>query len=673
MVYPLSWLSEYVKLPTLDKDLTDRLTMMGHMLDKRIQHGKEIIIDLELRGNRPDLLGITGLAREIHAYFEYSLKLPPTKKLPPINKSSNLVKVKAPELLERFMAFPLFVKVKASPNWLKKKLEYYGIPSINNVVDITNYVMLETGEPMHAFDISKLSGKSLILRRARNGELFTPFHGQTVPLTIDDLVISDLKTPQGLTIIGSKHSGVTYDTTSIILEAAVYKYANVRRTARRLGIRTEAGTRHEKILDTNFIQFSLERAYYLLEELADAKPSDGTFDFYPNLNKPKTIIVKISDIERLTGTEISITTAKSILERLGCQVIFKKGVLEVETPTFRTDLIESADLIEEIIRIYGYERIPTRQLAGEIPSIQTSSNLLLEEKIRDSLINLHINEIKTSSIIADTDYINFAQTTNYFPPVKIINPPDVNMSTLRPSLLINLVSAAVKALNFRQTETRLFEIGKIFYQDKPDKYMEVNKAGFVIAKIPQEKNDRTIQPNIAILNGVVSGLFEDLGIEYDIVSGGCHPSLDTKIQGEIRSKNNQILGSVGLLHPWIQQIIKSPVSIFAAELNIEEILNIYKSSTGSYSIYPPYPPIVEDISFEINKDSQIGIALAAVKKSSDIISKVEVVDIFQNSRTIRITYLHPEKSLSDKDISPIRQKILEILKNKFDLKPRVQS
>lgn len=688
MNVPLSWLKEYVELPKSEKELTDKLTMVGQMLDKRLVIEGETVLDLELRGNRSDLFGIIGVARDIAACFNKKLTLPPVSQLPKVDPKSKLVSVEAPDLVERFLAFTLKVKVGPSPEWIVRRLKLYGIAPINNVVDITNYVMLETAEPMHAYDLNKLAGKRLILRRAKKNEPITTLLGAKLTFSPEDLVIADQKRIQGTAIIGSLDSGVTDQTQEILLEAAVYNQANVRRTSRRLAIRTEAGSRHEKLLDPNQVSWALSRALYLLQKHAGGAVTSLASDYYPNIRKPNHIEVRLNDITSLTGISVDAKVAQIVLEHLGCEVKIKNEHLLVSAPTFRTDIVESADIVEEIARIYGYEKIPSRPLSGELPEPATSPRVTYEDRVRDILTNLHTNEVITSPMIQNDLVPLFEQNGTFGQTVKLVNPPDPTQAILRPSLLPNLVDYAKRSLGFRQERVAFFEIGKVYLRH-PDPFGKTQDRFASGSRMPKRVRHDTPTENSTLgiivggqidtrswsrqprplaifdLKGILEGLLSSLGIGYKVTQSSRHPSLDPNVQGSLESSNGEFLASFGQLHPAIQQALGIDQPLFAAKLSLEALMVAPATNPQPYTIAPAYPPLIEDLSFEVPTDIKVGDLIQAFKKVDARITNVSLLDAYQLNRTIRITYANKQKTLTSDDVKPIREKLITLAQEKF--------
>ncbi len=531
MNVPLKWLAEYVKLPKETKTLTDKLTSIGHMLDKTFVKDGETVIDLELRGNRADMFGLVGGAREVAAITGAKLKLPPVTPLPQVDKNSPLITVQpsAVGLVYRYTAVKMQVAVKPSPAWLVNRLASYSIPAVNNIVDITNFVMVETGHPLHAFDYSKIKGGQLILRRAKNGEKFaTVQQGISLTLSDQDLVIADTDKVHGLTVIGGWDSKISASTSHLILESAVYNPASSRRTARRLKTITEAGNRHEKHQDPNGVAWALSRAVYLLTQVASAKVEGLTSDYYPHPVTAKTIDFDIAEIARLTGLEVKRSQVNKILASLE----FQYQGRQIIVPTFRTDVEESADIVEEITRVVGYDQIPATPIADAISVPQTYPSFAIGEKLRDVFTRLGLNEVITLSMAQEGE-------------VKLVNPPEQNLGYLRSSISPSLVKYVLKLVNLRQEKVAIFEIGKIFTQTG-SKYTEHLHLGLAVTQF-------------ADLTGVLQKAAALLGVDH--------------LSARVGETNG----------------------IYWAEIDVDKLLPLLPDYVNPYAVVSAFPPIIEDV------------------------------------------------------------------------------
>lgn len=616
MNVPLKWLSDYVKLPKKLSDLTDKLTSVGHMLDKTKTVAGDTVIDLELRGNRADMFGLIGTARDIAACFDVPLKLPPVAKLPAVDPTSPLIKAdkSAQGLVTRYLALKLSVTVGPSPKWLSDRLQAYGLEPINNVVDITNFVMLETSHPLHAFDFAKISGGQLVLRRATSGERFNTIQqGTTVRLKPEDLVIADKSRVQCLTVIGGLDSKVTDSTTDIILETAVYNAATSRRTARRHKIFTEGGSRHEKFQDPVGLPFTLARAVFLLQQFAQAKIQGKLSNYYPRPSKPLKLAFPVSEIRRLGGISVPLTSIKTILKLLGFNVLsVSTDNLVVVVPSFRTDIACTADIVEEVLRIWGYDKIPATNLSGNLPAPQTYPSYALQEKVRTILTSLGLSEVITLSMSPSS--------TNS---IKLVNPPDPDFAHLRTSLLPNLTSYSRRLLNRGVEHVSLFEIGKVFHHSTKV-YLENLKVGLVLAGQDTSKNWLTTPKPLSIyqLKGILESLSNLLGVSH----------LDY-----VPSESN---------------------GIFLAEIDLDALLTKTPQFTNPYSIISVFPPITEDINLTFTKSYRD--LDQDIRSLSPLITSVKLIDKYGDKLTLRLTFHDSARQLSTSDIVPIREKIMAL-------------
>lgn len=669
MNVPLHWLSEFVTLPKSETELTDRLTMVGHMLDKRKVVGDAVVVDLELRGNRADMFGLIGVARDVSAIFDTKLTSPPIAALPKTDLTSPLVHAdtSVKGLVKRYIAITLSVEVKPSPKWMADRLIQYGIEPINNIVDVTNYVMVETSHPMHAFDLDTLDGSSLHLKMAKIKQSFdTIAQGTTLSLTPHDIAICDASKVQCITCIGGASSKVTNETKQILLETAVYDAASSRRTARRHKITTESGNRHEKHQDPEELPFALARAVYLLTEVAGGKVTSLVSDYYPNPVEPHTIEFYPTHLEKLVGIPVAEKKCISILKLLGFHGEVKKDHIAVTVPSFRTDVLQEADVIEEIIRIYGYEHIPVKTLSGELPTVGTPTHLQLQETVQTILKELTLNEVITGTLMGNDVMKQYETHGAFDPSITLINSPDPQIATLRPSLLPNLVEYAKRSMNFRTERIALFEIGNIYTQPKPKQYTEHARVGMLMGgSVPSTWSRPATALSFFDLKGAIELLLSHLGIEYSFDTDCHHPSY---IHPSLHLLSGKIqIGSIGTVDPSLLKKLGISQALFYAELDMEKIHTLKGTPVQQYTTAPLYPPIVEDFSFVVPDKFSIAPCMHAMSTLHPMITSVELRDIYEDKRMLRVLYSDPKKTLSGEDIAPIRKKLIELAEKKFGL------
>jgi phenylalanyl-tRNA synthetase beta chain len=645
MKIPLNWLKDYVKLPPNEVQLTNKLTMVGHMLDKKEVVNGETILDLELRGNRADCYSILGIAKEVSAVFKTPVKYP--KKLQNLEIVKRLqdcsLEVKTP-LVKRVMIVKIKdVKIVESPKWLADRIRAYGIDPINNIVDLTNYVMIETGEPMHAFDLDKL-GKNLEIRLALNNEKITTFQDVNITLTSDDLVWSnenDILSVAGA--IGGKYHSITNETKNILLEAASYDRANIRRTVYRHNLMTDAGIRHEKELDPNLVETAISRYLYLIKENDWGKFDEGVSDYYPKVVKPWKIKVNLEKVKNLSGIDVSIVEIKNILQSLDFEITgSNKTQIEVLVPTHRTDVMLEEDVIEEILRIYGYDNIPTKTLSLEIPAVVTPKFIDQELNLKGYMVSLGFNEVISSTFVKEELLeLNLLLDEGIAEKVELSNPPSPDNKVLRMTLLPNLYEFVEKITNERGVQASLFEIGKIYFKFK-GMYVEKRKLGI----IAWDKNGLSF----AKFKGIVDAVFLKNNLKNVTymnipLSAGINETHSISI-------NKEVIGYGGKYR-----------NVYYCEIDLDSILD--KGGAQVVNLWPKYPPQIEDHNFTFPEKTEIGEVMNAIGSMDPVVGKVELIDVYKDTYTFRIWYQDPGKTLTDNEVTEVRNKILQKIKEKF--------
>lgn len=662
MKVPLSWLSEYIKIPSNDKDLSDRLTMIGHMLDKREIKNKEVIFDLELRGNRADLFGILGIAREVQAAYQVPIKLPKIvakpKRLPQLKEID--IQIEATDLVNRFYSVVMPVKVGPSPKWLAERLELYGIEPINNVVDITNYIMIETAQPLHAFDLDKIEGKTLILKRARSEEVLVTLDGTPLSLTKEELTISDKQGVIALAgIIGGRRTAINNQTKYILLEGGNYNRVNIRRSTQRLSLRTDASTRLEKDLDPNLIEYGVHRAIDIIAETANSKKPASYFDYYPKISKPQEITFPLKDIKRLGGVELDQKAIKKILDSLEFKnKADNKDTLKVLVPTFRTDITESADLVEEVLRIWGFDKIPSI-VQNQTPPQQLSKDLELEENSRRYLTSLGINEAINLPIVSRDNLRLFNISTEDY--LSITNPPVPQQDIMQPTLAINLFDYLVKNYANNQEYLQYFEIGKTFSKTR-NKVVEVKTLGIIFAGVQTPSYWNNNQPelvNFEYSKGILEVYLRKIGILAKFTFKKVpYFSSNQSMQIIINGKE---VGKFGSISKSIRHKKKINLPTYFAELNIDA-LSILAAPTQFFSVIPNFPPVIQDISLELPSSTSAEDIQQTITTFDKSIIGVKLTSVYNSTITFRVKFLDPMQTLQTSQVNKIKDK----LANKLD-------
>jgi len=621
MLAPLSWLKEYVDITLTTKELGEKLTEVGLGCEKIIKTSDDTIFELEMTPNRPDCLSIIGIAREIAAIENKKIKFPKLGHLSKPKKILPLTIKTDSKINPRFTGIIITgIKVGESPKWLKDRLEEMNQRSINNIVDITNYVMLELGNPIHAFDYDKITGHVMVVSQAKGGEKFESVDGIIYYLPKNAVTISDKEKIIDLCgIKGGKNSG-TFETTKNIFIRIPVEIPNLtRRTSQALSLRSEASSIFERGVNTGGTIDALKRITDLVLELAGGEIASELYDIKNEDFKPWKLELRKNRLTKILGVEISDKKILEILEALNLSPTLKKGIFETIVPTYRNDLKIEEDLIEEVARIYGYNKFPKTMPEGIIPSVQIPyfKDYKLDEKVKNILKADGFSEIYTYSLIGEKDLPEGMNSQNL---LRVDNPISRDFEYLRPTLKINLLKAlSQNKSNFEKIN--LFELGKVYL----GKNLNEAKETYFLSGITNNKNFFEIK-------GLLEKIFEDLGIN------------------ENPTKYIEILDEGIFFELDYLQILKN------------------RNSNKAFRPLPKYPPIVEDISIVADKNIKTSDLVAEIKNQSPLIVNVTLLDQFENSRTFHIIYQHQDRNLIMDDVEKIRKKILINLKKKFNVR-----
>src|SRR5258708_3610845 len=478
----------------------------------------DTLIEIEVTPNRRDALSVIGVARELADALNLPLKTPEPRVRELELANGFALSNEAPDLCPRYIARLIRdVRIGPSPDWMVRRLSRCGIRSINNVVDITNYVMLELGQPLHAFDSMKLRGRRLRVRLAREGESLQTLEGKSVKLDLDMLVIADEDKPAAIAgVVGGEPSGITADTSEVILESAAFAPASIRKTSRTLGISTESSYRFERGSDWNAVAVASTRAAQLIQELAGGlgfKPIESA----PRPHTPIAIKLQTDRVRQRLGLDIKEATIADILRRLGCVINMGSGQILVTIPSWRMDLSNEADLLEEIARLHGYENIPTRSPSIRWTSVPDSPLWNFERRVSDILVGLGFSEAHNFS------FLNAKQITFFTPgfgrppealPVPLSNPLSQEHALLRTSLLPGLLQNALTNFHHQLPGANLFELGRIFDQTREGP-QEVRRLGLLIAGdiLPPHWRQKSRKADFYELLGLVESFFDALRID----------------------------------------------------------------------------------------------------------------------------------------------------------------
>lgn len=622
----------------------------------------DTIVEFEITSNRCDCLSVIGLAREAAVTFgkPFSVKDPaPKGSGDDVNKYAT-VEVKDPVLCPRYSARAVKnVKIGPSPKWLADRLNASGVRSINNIVDITNYIMLEYGQPMHAFDLSHVAGSSIIVRRAQNGEAMKTLDGQDRILSEEMLVIADAQRAVAVAgVMGAENSEIEDTTTTILFESANFDAASVRRTAKKLGLRTEASARYEKGLNPEITIDAVNRACQLVEQLGCGEVIDGIIDVKGNISDQVVVDFKPDRINALLGTDLTEEYIIEILEKL--EFTIKDG--KVYVPSFRNDIEGTADLAEEVARIYGYNEIPDTLLSGETTHGGRNEVQQLEVIIRQSLIAQGLDEITTYSFVDPHEYDKLLMERPQT--VTIRNPLGEERSIMRTNTIGSMLDTLSVNYNHRNSSAWLFEIGKV--------YLPVDSE-----PLPHEKKMLTIgmygDCDFYDLKGVVENMFEAMGItSYDIEPLADNPTFHPGQTAQI-SLRRRAAAIVGRIHPVVQENYGIDTEAYVAVIDFDMLMEC-KKLARKYKPLPKFPATSRDIAVIVADDVPVRKIENIINKAkTDIIEGYKLFDVYKGKQVkegfksvaYSISFRASDRTLTDAEVNEVMDNIINELKKQL--------
>ncbi|SFC54592.1 phenylalanine--tRNA ligase subunit beta [Clostridium uliginosum] len=638
---------------------------------KEILGLNKAILDFEITSNRPDCLSMIGMARETAATLRTSYKMPNLEYK--VLNSSNVndeIKVEInDELCNRYMTRGVKnVKIAPSPGWMQERLLEAGIRPINNIVDITNFVMLETGAPMHAFDRRELTNNKIVVERAKDKEKFTTLDNVERELDNSVLCIKDGDRTIGLAgIMGGLNSEVKDDTTEVVFECANFDGRNIRVNSKKLNLRTEASARFEKDIDPNLAKLALDRACALICELEAGEVMEGTIDVYNHKKEEGNLTVDYNWINTFLGTDISKEEMKRCLDSLDIFTQISGDNLILKTPTFRIDLAIKEDIAEEVARIYGYDKVPTT-----IFKVSTEREPKYRKEILDDNVILlatgsGLNQSISYSFVSPKvfDKVNLPKDSELRNVVKIKNPLGEDYSVMRTITLPSMMESLERNYARNNSFVRLFEMGKIYIPSEDD------------TKLPIEKNVLTIgiygDCDYLDLKGMVENILEGLGInnadyKREIDNPSYHQG---KTAALLLGKNKA--GILGEVHPDVSENYGIDVPCFTAELNLD-ILYENAETARKYKVLPKFPAVTRDIALLVDDEILVQEIEQTIRKAGgNIVEKVELFDIYKGKQipdgkksiAYAIAYRDENKTLTDKEVNKTHDKILRSLEYKI--------
>ena len=661
---------------------------------RNIINFNDTIFDFEIHSNRPDLMSIIGIAREVAVITNKKLKIPEIE----IREEGKRieedisVKIEAEDLCPRYSGRIIKdVKVEESPLWLKWKLKLLGMRPINNIVDITNYILMETGQPLHAFDLGLIQEKTIIVRRSRTGETIQTLDDTERQVPENALLITDSKEPIALAgIMGGMYSEISQKTKNVFLESAYFDPVNNRRTTTKLGLRTDASNRFEKGIDKEIQIYALNRAAELMQKIAYGRISPGVMDTNNKFYKPYKIKLRIERVNKILGLVLDKDKNEnkkniiSILEKLD----FKIGkntddYLEVVPPSFREDVKREIDVIEEIARIYGYDRIKPTLFRTTIAQEGKSIRLKLIDRIREILIGCGFNESITYSFISPEifDKIGIPNGNALRNTIKISNPLTRDNSVMRTTLIPGLLEVVKWNISRQAERVKIFEMGKIYLPDTSQKdSLPLEKLMISGAMIKIGRGniwEKLSFSDIFNIKGIFETVLIDLRIKDWKILHGNHPSLHPLRNGRIMINEKEI-GIFGEIHPEVLKKYRISGKVYVFEIDFEKLLPLIPLDIH-YQVLPKYPSIQRDLALVVKNEILSHDIVETIKSIDDkLIKKVILFDVFRGAKigeglksiAYSIVFQAEDRTLTDKEVDEIDKKIREKLAQKFDARMR---
>ena len=630
---------------------------------------KEDIIEFEITPNRPDCLSIEGLGREVSASLGKKFKNPRKNIDEKIVENKEEIEglkvdIEAPDLCYRYIARMVKnVKIGPSPEWLTRRLNACGMRSINNIVDITNYVMLEMGQPMHAFDINSIEGKHITVRRAKNGEKITTLDKQERILDENDLVIADTKKPVAIAgVMGGLNSEIEKDTQTVVFESAVFYGGGVRKTAKKVGLRTESSARYEKGLSSENAIRAVNRAVELVELIGAGQEVEGKIDVYPTKQKINKIKLDVEKINNLLGTNIEKEEMIKILEKLDIKVENNMAI----APYFRMDLEFVADIAEEIVRFYGYDKLETTLIKADTTLGIRNKEQKIEKTIKDMLVNNGLSEIYTYGFVSEQDLEKSNISKELIEKsITIINPLSDEYKLMRPTTIPSMMQILATNANKKNQNVKLFDISR--------NYRNLNNE-VENGEVPEQENILTLgmygdDVDFYTLKGLIENVLEAVSVNrYDIIketkNGSYHPGRCANI-----TVGKDIIATIGEVHPAVLENYGIEKRVYLAEVNVTKIVK-YSRQNKKYVEVPKFPAVERDIAVIVDEKVEVGqIEKIITKKSKKLLESATLFDIYRNEKignnkksvAYSLIFRDKKKTLSDEEINTTMENIISEL------------
>ena len=687
MLISYNWLRELTGTKLDPQEVRERLTNVGLAVDAVEARGDDHVLDVEVASNRPDCLSHVGVARELAVIEQSKVQSPKSKIEKSDGKTADYaaVEISDPDLCPRYVARVVRgVKIAPSPDWLAKRLETIGQRPINNIADITNYVLHELGQPLHAFDLAKLAERKIIVRRAAKGESIKTLDGVDRRLDREMLVIADAKRAVAVAgVMGGEDSEISNATTDVLIESAYFNPASVRRTARLLGLHTEASHRFERGADPEGVLRAQERCVALICEIAGGEATADALDVYPNRFRQSAVGLRRKRVEAITGLQVSDSEMRRILIGLGFELRNDgSGKLTFTIPSWRHDISIEEDLVEEVARHAGYDKIatalPPASLAGEYHLTERRKRAL-----RDVLAAHGCNEAISFSFIDTTHDDQFElipESAGGAEFVTLQNPIIEDWTRMRPTLLPGLLNSVRHNVNQGTRDIALFELGRVFRSHLPSELPIERESLALVATggtVEAEKAAPTRDFDFYDLKGALDAAVEALKLPRLDYEAACVKHLRIGQTAAIGINGTRV-GAIGRLAESVAAEYKFKQPVFVAEINLTALLDIQESPV-LYSPLPRFPSIVRDVSLLVGRKVAVAelLSAAAAQKvescvGAQFVGTYEGAGIPEEKRsvTLRFEYRASDRTLRDEEVDDLHWPLVKALQEKFDAEVR---
>lgn len=635
----------------------------------------DVIFELEITPNRPDCLSHIGIAREVAAYYGRKVKYPSYTLSEVIDSVNNYAKVRVEdkERCKRYMGRVIRnVTVAESPEWLKKRIRAMGLKPINNIVDITNFVMFEYNQPMHAFDLDKLENNTVVVRAAENGEKITTLDGVERELVNGELVIADEVKPIAIAgIIGGQATQIEAETKNVFLEVAYFTPDNIRKSAKKLGIITDSGYRNERGLDIENLPEVIDRAAALIAEVASGEVLDEVIDKYIEKPQKFEIPLNLTKLNTFIGKKLEFDTVGKILSNLGLGIkTLSQDMLLITPPTYRTDLTRPEDLYEEVIRMYGFENIEAVMPVEDIESGLKDSKISVADNLKEILKEIGLHEVINYTFIP-REALDILKIKDKV--IEISNPLSEDMVIVRPTLMYSLLANIRDNFNRNQFDLRFFEVSKVFTPAE-ELANEDLRICVAIAGKPERTlwNPKPKAYDFYTMKGYVEKLLEYMGINRYKLERSSNENFHPGRSADIKI-GNDVIGTFGEVHPDVLEAMDiKRERAYVADIDLARAEKYIKSAV-KYERIVKYPEVTRDLAIVMDKDILVGNMVEDLKRVSPLIEKIEIFDVYEGEKidadkksvAISIVLRNKVKTLEEKEINDVVTKVLETISKKY--------